>query len=540
MRSPLPCLWLALALVVPTLAPARELSRKDRLAVLYSNQVTFDRKGEPLVSVRVTEGQDELRLRTTGSLTLLPGADDGSRLVPPKGSDWTITLRDGRPGKVQWWVVAERLAAGDLAQAAARRAHWQAQGHTVTFFESGALIGLAGETLDTRQLTLAIAPQPTQAAAEAQAAALPGVLGEVVDESLERPGGWIIARERKTQVELRARDLLWISPEDDTPIELPDMEWGHGTPKRGRQTRRYQGDLYVAVGNDGKLAAVNVLSAERLLAGVVPSELYVSAPLEALKAQAVAARGQLLAKVGTRHRADPYLLCAETHCQVYSGDTKRHPKTDQAVRETRGRLLFHEHGLIDTVYSSACGGHSEAFHSYWGGSPKPGLGGRFDRDGGEATPIADPAAFIASTPKSWCGFKTGLFRWTKRLKGADVSQAINARKPIGPVTGIRATRRGVSGRALAVEYTGPKGTLVVEGAYNNRKLLGRLRSGLWVVQREGGAPDGEPARWVFQGGGFGHGVGMCQHGAIAQADAGRTVDQILSHYYPGSRLRRAW
>lgn len=521
-------------------AAAQELARRDRLAILYSNQVVFDRKGEPLVSVRITEGQRSIRVRSKGRLELLPGADGGSRLTARAGAEWVVSVEAPKRGKVRWWVVAERLPANDIIRAAARRTHYQKLGHTVAMFESGALIGLAGDTLDTRQITVALDPQPTAEAARAKASTMTGVTTDIVDESVERPGGWLVAREKRSGVVLRARDLLWITPQAGAAVQIPELEWGHGTPKRGRATRSYQGDVYLAIGNDGTLTAVNLVSAETLLEGVVPSELYPAAPMAALKAQAVAARGQLLAKIGTRHRADPYLLCAETHCQVYSGESKVHPRTTRAVRETRGELLFDDEGLVDTVYSSSCGGHSEAFDVYWGGAPRSALPGRHDVPNGSTDPVTDVAAFLAKPNRSWCGFQKKLFRWSKTRSGKAVTAAVRAYKDIGPVHTIKPLRRGRSGRVLAVSYAGPKGTFVLEGAYKNRILLGRLRSGLWQHRREGGAAGGQPARWVFKGGGFGHGVGMCQHGAMGMARAKKSHADILTHYYVGSRLRRAW
>ena len=256
---------------------------------------------------------------------------------------------------------------------AKKRKVWQSRGHTVRIFEAGALLGLSGQTLDTRSITIRLDPKPTRAAAQIHARKLSEQLplkDTVISDPSKRASGWLIAREQRTGIEIRSRDLIWLTPESGGLTRFKNLEYGHGTPKRGRVDRSYAGDIYIAVGSDGQLAVVNVLSAERLLEGVVPSELYTSAPLEALKAQAVAARGQLLAKVGTRHRSDPYLLCAETHCQVYSGTAKKHPRSSRAVKETRGQLLFFGDELVDTT-SSSCGGHSEAFHQMWGGTPKP-------------------------------------------------------------------------------------------------------------------------------------------------------------------------
>ncbi len=536
-------------------APALEMTRKDRLAVLYSNQVIFDRKGEPLVSVRVMDGQDKVRFSSRGRLTLLPSADDGARILTPPGASWTVTVEQATPGRVRWWVAAERLPAGDLTAAGRSRTRWQKAGHEVAVFESGALLGIAGRTLDTRSLTLAIDPRATAAEAEAHAEALAGeaaVLGEVIAESVQRPGGWIVARDDRTGLEIRARDLLWVTPTAGASIDVPEVEYGRGTARHGRADRRYAGEIYLAVGNDGRLAVVNLANAEALLEAVVPSEMPAAMPEEALKAQAVAARGQLLAKVGTRHRSDPYLLCADTHCQVYGGETREHARTTAAVRDTRGQLLFDERGLVDTVYSSCCGGHGEAFDQMWGGSAAPALLGALDVPNRQSPsagqspvgPAEDAVArFIDAPPKgAFCettGRKSGLFRWTAERAGTEVSAAVNRLAPIGPVHTITVARRGRSGRALAVKYVGPKGEYVHKGEYANRKLLGHLKSGLWVVRREGPA-GAAPARWTFEGGGHGHGVGMCQHGAIGQALQGRTFEQILEHSYPGGRLEKAW
>ncbi len=541
-------LLILVTLAGPQRADAYDMTRRDRMAVLYSNQVVFDRKGEPLVSVRITEAQDEITIESTHQLTLLPGGDDASRVRTRGRSTWTVKIEDSRPGKVRFWVVAERISASDLGHAAARRDHWRDAGHEVKLFEAGALIGLAGQTLDTRTLTVCLDPQPTHAAALARAksiATTTPLLGGVLDEPIDRPSGWLVAREKRSGIEIRSRDLLWFTPASGKTITIPGLEWGHGTPKRGRADRRYHGDVYLTVGNDGHLTVVNLLSAERLLEGVVPAELFPSAPPAALQAQAVAARGQLLAKVGTRHRSDPYLLCAETHCQVYSGDSARRKSTNAAVKATRGKLLFKGEELVDTTYSSTCGGHTEAFHEMWGGAPKSYSMGLVDTAAAPTAPIAPDAVahFIDHPPKAHCapsGTRSKVYRWTKTLSGSKVSRALNKRGTVGQVHTIRATRRGVSGRALAVEYVGTKGRHLVKGSYNNRKLLGNLRSGMWVVERRGGKPDSAPAAWHFRGGGFGHGVGMCQHGAMGMARQGDRVEAILSHYYPGSTLKRAW
>jgi stage II sporulation protein D len=278
---------------------------------------------------------------------------------------------------------------------------------------------------------------------------------------------------------------------------------------------------------------------------VVPSELYVSAPLNALKAQAVAARGQLLAKIGTRHLADPYLLCAETHCQVYTGRARLNKRTTKAVNSTRGQLLFDRQGLVDTTYSSTCGGHSESSHLVWGGREKSAHPGFRDQLNSPASQLATTSIeqFVTTTPESFCkksGQAARTYRWKKTVRGSRISKNLRKFKDIGSVLELKVASRGKSGRALSVEYTGAKGTVLIEGEYTNRKILGHLKSGLWIATPKVTGVNTPPTSWLFQGAGFGHGVGLCQHGAMGMANQGHQWKQILFHYYRGSRLRKAW
>src|SRR5205823_11611267 len=152
------------------------------------------------------------------------------------------------------------------------------------------------------------------------------------------------------------------------------------------ELRDYPGRLYASADAEGKLALVAALPMERLVKGVVPSEIFSKAHPEARKAQADTARGEVLAKVGARHLGDPYLLCAEQHCQVYRGVSAETAATDRAVDETRGEALFSRvpakgvlgetargevSRLVDSVYSAVCGGFTENNDAVWGGPPDP-------------------------------------------------------------------------------------------------------------------------------------------------------------------------
>jgi stage II sporulation protein D len=124
--------------------------------------------------------------------------------------------------------------------------------------------------------------------------------------------------------------------------------------------RRYRGDLLVFLNPRGRLNLVNELDLEDYLRGVVPGEMGPEQypRLEALKAQAVAARTYALRNLG-EFREDGYDICATPRCQVYFGLGVEHPLSDRAVTETAGQVLLHHGELVDARYSATCGGHTE-------------------------------------------------------------------------------------------------------------------------------------------------------------------------------------
>ena len=534
--------------LIPVEAHAFDMTQSDRTKTLYSNQLVFDRGGEPLVSIRITEAQSTISLRTSRPIRVMPNGTNAAQVELSRSSSWKFTLENAQPAKVRLWLRFGEAAANDFSTIKNLLSEAKALGLPSKRFESGSAMGLKGTMLDTRRIIIAVGPYSDMNALETARRALnhgrAAELG-IFRELLAPATGTIIAKEGRTGMRIVAQDVIWLESAAKAPLIFDQLEWGQGTPKRGISKRSYDGQIYITVGQDGGLAAVNLLSAERLLEGVVPSELYTSAPMDALRAQAVAARGQLLAKIGTRHLADPYLLCAETHCQVYTGLSRIHQRSSQAVSDTHGQLLFDKEGLVDTTYSSTCGGHSESFHLVWGGKPKAAHPGFRDKEKSVESVInhADIEAFIRSQPDSFCkksGLKAKTYRWKKTVKGHRISKAVRAHRDVGDVVDFEVLKRGRSGRALSVKYHGTNGQVVINGEYTNRKVLGHLKSALWIVTDREGAREKEPRLWRFEGAGFGHGVGMCQHGAMGMANSGHSWAAILTHYYRNSRLEKLW
>ena len=132
----------------------------------------------------------------------------------------------------------------------------------------------------------------------------------------------------------------------------------------------------------------------------------------------------------------------------------------------------------------------------------------------------------------------GKFRWVKRFTAAEIDAAFEP-LGVGKILELRPLDRGVSGRAAALKVVGEKGEGELRGELAIRRRLGNLNSSAFVVDVEPG-PDGKPQAFVLRGAGWGHGVGMCQTGAIGRAKAGQGYRDILRHYFGGAEITRIY
>jgi len=329
----------------------------------------------------------------------------------------------------------------------------------------------------------------------------------------------------------------------------------------------YRGTLEIRVGSDGKLLVVNEVELESYLRGVVPREMISSWPLEALKAQAVAARTYAVAKVAECAASGAYYaMTATTNSQVYGGVNAETANSDAAVAATAGLILTYGGKTITAYYHASSGGHTENSENVWTASV-PYLRGVPD--------------FDQLAPK---------YSWTRSMTPAEVTYRLaEAGYNIGAVTAIEPEGPlGVSGRWVRVKFTGTSGSPIILKGEQARVILG-LYSTLFDVAFAGegvadlvthvsygsevivaGGSAGQivtaarkggtnysigvegvlyrmdsPAvlyradvkgRVDFVGHGWGHGVGMSQWGAYQMAKDGKTFSEILLHYYQGAVL----
>ncbi|NMO21242.1 SpoIID/LytB domain-containing protein [Pyxidicoccus fallax] len=503
------------------------------------------RGGEPRIPIRLMEGRREVTFSPRGRMRLRFGGSDDRVLDAAAGTRWTVRVTQGERAVLSARVQLGEFRIADREGLSAAQEEWRARGLAVRAHVLGAVYGIAGKVIDNRRsLLLVDEALDAEAAARMQADLLRqyGVRTTLFEEVRTPASAILEVRDESGGIVGLAQDRLDAETPDGAGFDVRQVEYGVGYDFHGFEDRTFRGALQLVVDRAGLLAVVNIVPLEDLLKGLVPSEIYARAHAEALKAQAVTARGEVLAKVGIKHLADPYLLCSEQHCAVYRGRTGEVASTTAAVEATRGQALFSGEGrLVDSVYSAVCGGHTEDNDIVWGGPPDPSLRGRPDvltpshrhplpahlEDWLAATDL--PAACRVSSFA-----QAGKFRWEKRFTAAQVD-ALTKHLGVGRVLAMALSERGVSGRARVLTLSGERGATQVRGELNIRRLFGMLNSSMAVVEAEQNA-EGQPTGWLFRGGGWGHGVGMCQTGAIGRAEAGQRYQDILRHYFNGAEV----
>lgn len=531
---------------------ADSLGRTDKLRVLYSSQFSFDSRGVPLITIGIIEGTDQVTLSSGAALRVLPDGGDGAEVTGR--SRWLVQLKSSKPAVLEHYVVVARASPSDVHGVRASIKKWRKRGLASRLVELGAVYGMGGQVFDTRTIALCEGPFTTPAAARARAEQhlKRGWVSKVetLMQLKKRPSGVIEATDVETKTRIRAKDAIWFaaqSPRHLLSVKSARNRSGHFTGQLGG---KYRGSLYVTIDRRGKLAVVNALPADQLLYGLVSAEIFPSAPAAALRAQAVAARGNVLAKIGTQNLADPYLTCAWSRCQVYRGAGHEHPRTTAAVKATKGLVLMREgrDEIVDAVYSAHSGGFTENNDNVWPGPPDPALRGKLDAPSTRGLTAFSHGIneqnierWLSTAPDTWsarAGVNRDKLRWNTRIPVADLARTLRHRK-LGQITGIEVLERGRSGRAKLVRVRGSRGSNTIRGELTIRRAFGNLRSSMFVV-RPVVDGQGRVSAFRFIGGGWGHGVGMCQTGAIGMAKAQKTFKQILTHYYSQAEVRRIY
>lgn len=530
------------------------------LEQLYAKRMRFE-DGEPIISVGIMDSQRRVRLQADGPTRLM--FDEASlpkTVYAPPESKFELRPLRGRPAKLKYWAVVDTKKYAESDEAAEVERRWAKRGYQTKTFQVGTIVALRGNVLDTRERRIAVGGYSSRSKVEKLISRLSKEekLRPFVHEELIRaPSGIIGVYDENGRLIHRATSSLYFGTIEGGQIEIQDVEHSRGYRSHGRKTRSYWGHVYVVIDRGGKLAVTNSVGAEVLLKGLVPAEIFATAPLEALKAQAVTARGEIFSKLGHRHFGEPFHLCSEMHCQVYAGAGIERESANRAVRQTRGLLAVRPRegekeplSLVDSVYSSTCGGFSEDNESVWDNAPSESLRARLD--GSPTDPALAAFAdgiteenvrrWVESYPPAACArssfVRKDKFRWKRTFTAKHLAR-IGRRLGIGPLKDVKILGRGRGGRVKGLRLFGPKKSVDVVRELPVRRLFDNLNSGMFVLDAEKG-PGGVLRSLTFTGGGWGHGVGMCQIGAIGRAERGQTFRQILAHYYNGATVVRIY
>ncbi|MEM9219427.1 MAG: SpoIID/LytB domain-containing protein [Cyanobacteria bacterium P01_F01_bin.150] len=306
-------------------------------------------------------------------------------------------------------------------------------------------------------------------------------------------GGGFVAQASNGSVKIHqwTDSQFWIEPTGDGIVYIGN-KWYRG------RTR--------VVAQPGGLTAVNYVDLEHYLYSVVGGEMPTSWPLESLKAQAVAARSYVLYR-RDRNQGSIFDVGDTTAWQVYRGLEEEASSTLAAVDATQGQVMTHNNRIIEAVFHSSSGGHTEDVEDIWS-SAIPYLRGVVDFD--QAAPV---------------------YQWNKQVSASELQKSVSGVGNIFSFTPVETTPRG---RVVKMQVQGDQGSKLVDGS-TLRSSLG-LRSTLFAIAPEQAGNVSTPSTFSVYGRGFGHGVGMSQWGAHGMANQGYGYQQILGHFYQGTSL----
>ena len=375
---------------------------------------------------------------------------------------------------------------------------------------------------------------------------------------------------------------------EDSTVDLFQVIIGTRFHWERREDQTFQGDLILSMRNEKTITVINKILLENYLKSVISSEMNAAAPMEFLKVHAILSRSWLMAALSRKNKNkekslaipqesanegevirwydredhDLFDVCADDHCQRYQGVRKiLSSQAEEAVRETRGRVITYHDEICDARYSKACGGLTEDFHTAWEDKRVPYLTSTAD------APVPhrpmgteeEAARWILSAPEAYCHTQDehllekilpaldretrSFFRWRTEYSRQELEEILREKSgfDFGDLQEIVPLHRGRSGRIHRLKITGSKKSIVVGKELEIRRWLSQthLYSSAFVVKIERGT-HGNAERFSFHGAGWGHGVGLCQIGAAVMAARGFSSEEILKHYFRGAEIKRIY
>jgi len=273
--------------------------------------------------------------------------------------------------------------------------------------------------------------------------------------------------------------------------------------------RRFRGDIQVIKRDNSRLLIVNSINLEDYIKGILYHEVSHYWPHEALKAQAIVCRTYAAYQM-QENKAKDFDVTSDVYSQVYGGAASERYRTNKAVEETKDMILMYQGKVFPAYFHATCGGHTEDASLLWNINIPPLKGVVCD--------------FCKDSPH---------FKWQRVLSLEEIREKLNkGGRKIADIKGIGILGRDKSGRITKLKVSMLKEELMITGK-DFRHAIGPdiIRSTNFNID----IADDTDA--VFEGVGWGHGVGMCQWGAYFMAKDGRNLEQILKYYYPGSDVK---
>jgi SpoIID/LytB domain protein len=394
--------------------------------------------------------------------------------------------------------------------------------------------------------------------------------------------GFVLLIDSSGMERVRQNEIL-VSAGDETSFTVSDVKIGIDFHWQRSQEQSFRGNLFLSACSDSSFNLINEISLEDYLESVISSEMSAQAPLEFLKAQAITARSWLVAMLAKKKtvRSNPvskneneivvwqdvndhmgFDVCADDHCQRYQGITRIiSENVHTAIKDTRGLFLVYAGEICDARYYKSCGGQTEIFPTAWEDNSPGYL--KSITDDVELHPAIESEAqakkWLTGRPQAYCNTQDlellgrilpafdqetpDFYRWQVIYKRQDLQEIIRRKSGIdfGSLQNIIPLERGPSGRIVKLKIEGSKRVVVVGKELEIRRWLSEshLLSSAFIVSKTKVA-DGSVESYTFTGGGWGHGVGLCQIGAAVMATKGFNAEEILAHYFTGAKIEKIY
>ena len=381
---------------------------------------------------------------------------------------------------------------------------------------------------------------------------------------------------------VRQKEIL-LSAAEGASFTVSDVKIGIDFHWQRSQEQSFRGNLLLSACSDSSFNLINEISLEDYLESVISSEMSAQAPLEFLKAQAITARSWLVAMLAKKKtvRSNPaskneneivvwqdvndhmgFDVCADDHCQRYQGITRIFSENvHTAIKDTRGLFLVYAGEICDARYYKSCGGQTEIFSTAWEDKFPCYLKSIADDVGLHPAIESEAQAktWLTGRPQAYCNTQDlellgrilpafdqetpDFYRWQVIYKRQDLEEIIRKKSSIdfGTLQNIIPLERGPSGRIYKLKIEGSRKTAIVGKELEIRRWLSEsyLLSSAFIVSKTI-TVDGSVESFTLTGGGWGHGVGLCQIGAAVMASKGFKAQDILTHYFTGANIEKLY